>query len=191
MNARDSWFRQPGEHAVSQRRVAPAVRRRSGSRVPHGTTRFSRLTRFLWPESPLPRQRQATRQHIHGGVLVAVEDEPTARTDMRPHAERLAYPRGKASRRAGRRSSPGSCIREEPPPPEPHAAGTPCSRNPMQPEPHAAGTPCSRPSYSTQRRKRAQLTSEMAFARRRLRTRLRTRLRRRLRTGRSSRASRS
>src|SRR4029077_11690389 len=31
----------------------------------------------------------ATRQHIHGGVLVAVQDEPTAWTDMRPHAKRL------------------------------------------------------------------------------------------------------
>jgi hypothetical protein len=62
-------------------------------RVPHGTpqftrfTRLTRLTRFLRPASLLPRH--ATRQNIHGSVLVAVEFQPTARTDMRPHAERL------------------------------------------------------------------------------------------------------
>jgi hypothetical protein len=35
-----------------------------------------------------PGQRQAMRQHIHGGVLVAVADEPIARAEVRPHAER-------------------------------------------------------------------------------------------------------
>src|SRR6476661_8219415 len=62
------------------------------SRVPHGTPQFSqltRLTRFLRPASLLPRQCRATLQDHGGCVVVAIQDEPTAWTDMRAHAERL------------------------------------------------------------------------------------------------------
>src|SRR5262245_51284485 len=65
------------------------------SRVPHGTprltprTRRTRLTRLTWPASVRPRQLQPTLQDRQRRVVIAVEDEPAARTDVRAHAERL------------------------------------------------------------------------------------------------------
>src|SRR5262245_31063267 len=77
---------------LSPYRRSPAVPRRFGSRVPHGTTRLTRLTRLTrirWPASIHPGHIQPTLQDHQRRIVIAVQDPPTARADMRPYAERL------------------------------------------------------------------------------------------------------
>src|SRR5262249_45960393 len=55
-----------------------------------GLTGLTGLTGQPWPASLRSRQRQPALQDHGGGVVIAIQDEPTARTEVRAHAERLA-----------------------------------------------------------------------------------------------------
>ena len=72
---------------LSPHRRSPAVPRRFGSRVPHGTPRPTPLTRISRPASIRPGQRHATRQNIYDGVLIAVATEGDSEIEhMADHA---------------------------------------------------------------------------------------------------------